>query len=989
MSSSVSRVFESCSTAFVRNRKKQFLAALSIFSYAVYALAMLIIVSTATIGGAGLILTQTATHANAMNVCTLGSNSGIVTESRFLSFGSPGFVANARRFNALTTGSFNGNLLSNTAAALNFVSGQVFANEVWILDTSFSSAGNQVQVAIGAGVTVEYTPNGGSAVTVNDDDVITLPGNLNYTVGGTEHIIGLSQSGNGFTYTNPTECVAPTAPEIDVSSAVNGAIVDSGTDNHGSRFAGQVQTITYTVNNTGTATLNVTDITTSGAINITGSPTFSRTAFTVAPGGSETFDLMYTPTNGVPYSFNMDIINDDALDGTDETNYDIAIAGLALVDPEIEVSSSETGPLADGGTDNNGNQPVGVAKTVTYTVSNTGNANLNFSSLSISNVTNATINLFTFSASSALPGGSATLTVTYTPTNSGPFSFDVQFNNNDPDETPFDFTITGTGTAPPTVSLLVDTNSVNEGAAGMVTVTARANTPAPADITVVLGFSGDATGSGPNQDFSRSSSIITILNGSTEGTTQLTIVDDAVDENDELIVIDIIAVSGGGATEDGTQQQIITIVDDESPPEITSDGGGDTAAVSVTENTTAVTDVQTTDDSDSEGAGLTYSLTTTNTGNGNGVDNGFFTLNATTGVLTFTAAPDFENRQDNDSNNVYDVQVTVTDSGGLTDVQDIAVTVTDDVNADVSMTISEAPDPVVAGQMITYTVDVMNTGTGEADDVRVTITLPADVTPSGVVIANLGRMAAGATDQFQFQVTVNNDAASPLTTTATVTTTTTETDATNNDASSTLTVISPEIEVSSSVSGAIADGGTDAQGNRVAGTPVMVTYTVTNSGTDTLTLTAPVIANQTNVAASVSTALSSTNVAPLGGTATFTVTYTPTLAGVFSFDIDVANNDADENPYDVTVSGTGTGTPDIEVSSSVGGPMMDDDVDGQGNQMAGVPVMVTYTVTNSGTDTLTLTAPTIANQTNVAASVSTALSSTNVAPAGGTATFTV
>ena len=44
-------------------------------------------------------------------------------------------------------------------------------------------------------------------------------------------------------------------------------------------------------------------------------------------------------------------------------------------------------------------------------------------------------------------------------------------------------------------------------------------------------------------------------------------------------------------------------------------------------------------------------------------------------LVAFLAAPDFENPTDAGTNGVYDVQVTVTDSGGLTDTQDI-----DDVN---------------------------------------------------------------------------------------------------------------------------------------------------------------------------------------------------------------------------------------------------------------------------------------------------------------------
>jgi hypothetical protein len=95
------------------------------------------------------------------------------------------------------------------------------------------------------------------------------------------------------------------------------------------------------------------------------------------------------------------------------------------------------------------------------------------------------------------------------------------------------------------------------------------------------------------------------------------------------------------------------------------------AAVDAAENQTTVVDVQSTDpDGETEGGGgLTYGLT-------GGADQALFSIDENTGELAFIAAPDFETPGDADSNNVYDVRVTVTDAGGLTGVQDIAVTVT-------------------------------------------------------------------------------------------------------------------------------------------------------------------------------------------------------------------------------------------------------------------------------------------------------------------------
>ena len=91
------------------------------------------------------------------------------------------------------------------------------------------------------------------------------------------------------------------------------------------------------------------------------------------------------------------------------------------------------------------------------------------------------------------------------------------------------------------------------------------------------------------------------------------------------------------------------------------------AAVNVAEGTTAVTTVTASDPD--FGTVLTYSIT-------GGADASKFTINAATGVLSFISAPDFEAPGDSGANNVYDIQVQVSD-GALTDSQTIEVTVTD------------------------------------------------------------------------------------------------------------------------------------------------------------------------------------------------------------------------------------------------------------------------------------------------------------------------
>src|SRR5207244_1555057 len=58
-----------------------------------------------------------------------------------------------------------------------------------------------------------------------------------------------------------------------------------------------------------------------------------------------------------------------------------------------------------------------------------------------------------------------------------------------------------------------------------------------------------------------------------------------------------------------------------------------------------------------------------------GADAAKFTINASTGALSFVSAPDAENPTDAGGNNVYDVTVQVSD-GDNTDTQAVAVTVT-------------------------------------------------------------------------------------------------------------------------------------------------------------------------------------------------------------------------------------------------------------------------------------------------------------------------
>ena len=146
-------------------------------------------------------------------------------------------------------------------------------------------------------------------------------------------------------------------------------------------------------------------------------------------------------------------------------------------------------------------------------------------------------------------------------------------------------------------------------------------------------------------------------------------------------------------------------------PEITSP-----ASVNVLENQTFAIDVQAIDDLDLEGSGLTFAFSST--GIGAGIDNALFDLGST-GEVTFIDAPDHEAPADADGNNIYNVEVTVSDSGGLSATQAITITV-DDVTGELpEISVINEGNELSDGDSVTFAPTVAGgPGTPETFTVR-------------------------------------------------------------------------------------------------------------------------------------------------------------------------------------------------------------------------------------------------------------------------------
>ncbi|MCB1926311.1 MAG: DUF4347 domain-containing protein, partial [Gammaproteobacteria bacterium] len=168
--------------------------------------------------------------------------------------------------------------------------------------------------------------------------------------------------------------------------------------------------------------------------------------------------------------------------------------------------------------------------------------------------------------------------------------------------------------------------------------------PTTGDTALVVTFNANATAAAVEA---------TLKNVTYENTSQ--------DPNETTRTLEVYVTDGDGGTSATVSGQVsVSGVND--APVITS-----SATVNAAENQTAVTTVTV---SDVDGGTPTFAVT-------GGADQGWFSIDTNSGVLTFSSAPDFESRLDANADGVYEVEVTVYDGNGGSDTQLILVTVDD------------------------------------------------------------------------------------------------------------------------------------------------------------------------------------------------------------------------------------------------------------------------------------------------------------------------
>lgn len=252
--------------------------------------------------------------------------------------------------------------------------------------------------------------------------------------------------------------------EIAIEQPVGTELTDGvSTVNYGSIPILSGTTRTFTVRNLGTTNIVVSGITKDGT-NSADITLGAISASTIAAGSTATFDVTFAPGALGARSAAIHVLSNDV----DEGSFDIALEATgsgAFPDIAIEQPAGTLRP-DQGAIIDYGLIMLGTPTTQTFTIKNTGGADLNISGITLDGTGASQFVAGVPSTALIAPGGNATLTVTLTPTTPGAKLAALHVLSNDPDEGSYDIELHGIGTVVPgPITLMRDINAVPGGSA--------------------------------------------------------------------------------------------------------------------------------------------------------------------------------------------------------------------------------------------------------------------------------------------------------------------------------------------------------------------------------------------------------------------------------------------------------------------------------------------------------------------------------------------
>ena len=259
----------------------------------------------------------------------------------------------------------------------------------------------------------------------------------------------------------------PSAPAISVQQSA----VDFGTIN-----AGQTGEQTITITNTGTASLNITGITS----DVSGL-TFDTTMFTLEPDGSQTVTIMFPSSTTGTFSGTITISSNDPNSATQTLSVSITVQtppapAISVQQTAVDFSTIDAGQTGEQ----------------TITIENTGTAPLEITGIE-SDVSGLTFEPSVFTLE---PDGSQTVTVTFPSSTEGTFSGNITISSNDPNSATQTLSFSITVQTPPAPAISVQQKVVNFGTvafAKQVQQTITITNTGTADLEVT-GIESDVSG---------------------------------------------------------------------------------------------------------------------------------------------------------------------------------------------------------------------------------------------------------------------------------------------------------------------------------------------------------------------------------------------------------------------------------------------------------------------------------------------------------------
>ncbi len=261
-------------------------------------------------------------------------------------------------------------------------------------------------------------------------------------------------------------------PEIDIQgnslSITDGDVSPSAADstNFGSVEVGNTQLVTFTIYNTGPATLNLTGswpLITIGGTHAGDFSVYSAPSSTIAPGASSSFQIAFDPITSGTRSASLTVANNDL----NESSYYFDIEGtgtyanppLSEINIQgnlISIPDGDSSPNTSDGTDFGSIAVDGATTSQTFTIDNDGTEDLLLTSSTIVVIDGAHATDFSVSqqpSSPVAPNGTVTFIIAFDPSEGGTRSAYVSIENNDSDESPYTFTLQGTGLTAPEIQI--------------------------------------------------------------------------------------------------------------------------------------------------------------------------------------------------------------------------------------------------------------------------------------------------------------------------------------------------------------------------------------------------------------------------------------------------------------------------------------------------------------------------------------------------------